>query len=66
VQLLSIVIPVRKEAENILRLFDALASTVASKAEVIVVPRLQTEISKELFWPRARKRAACGLRCGCR
>jgi glycosyltransferase involved in cell wall biosynthesis len=37
VQLLSIVIPVRKEAENIACLFDALASTVASKAEVIVV-----------------------------
>ena len=36
-QLLSIVIPVRKEAENIPRLFDALASAVASKAEVIVV-----------------------------
>jgi dolichol-phosphate mannosyltransferase len=36
-QLLSIVIPVRKEAENIASLFDALASTVASNAEVILV-----------------------------
>jgi dolichol-phosphate mannosyltransferase len=59
VQLLSIVIPVRKEAENILRLFDALASTVASKAEVIVVYDEEDDPTV----PEARRQ---GGRLGCK